>query len=188
MNNERQLEYDKAYMKMAKAIGELSYAVRSKVGCIIVSKNGQVISQGFNGTPTGYDNCCEDPHCSCKYVRVCAYTEKPIEEQMSVEFCGNVIKRLGHANEKEGLPCQYLTLTTKKEVLHAESNAIAKCAKWISSTDGATLYVTLSPCFECSKTIIQSGIKRVCYCEEYRDKTGIEFLRKNNIIVDKIKI
>ena len=188
MTKERQLQYDIAYMKMAKAIGELSYGIRNKVGCIIVSKNGQVISQGFNGTPTGYNNCCEDPICSCKYVRGCAITEKPIEEQMSVEFCANALKPLGHANDKKGFPCQYLSLTTKKEVLHAESNAIAKCAKWISSTEGATLYVTLSPCFDCSKIIIQAGITRVCYCEEYRDKTGIDFLKKNGIIVNKIKI
>ena len=81
-----------------------------------------------------------------------------------------------------------MTLTTKHEVLHAESNAIAKCAKWISSTEGATLYVTLSPCFDCSKIIIQAGIKRVCYCEEYRDATGIDFLLNNGIQVDQIKI
>lgn len=186
ISKERQHQYDVAYMEMAMAMAKLSYAVRSKVGCIIVSKNGQVISQGFNGTPTGYDNCCEDPHCSCKYVRGCQFTERPIVEQMSVKFCSNALKPLGHADEEKGYPCQYLTLTTKKEVLHAESNAISKCAKWISSTDGATLYVTLSPCFECSKTIIQAGISRVCYAEEYRDKTGIEFLKKNGIIVDKI--
>jgi len=188
MNKERQRQYDEAYMKMAKAIGELSYANRNKVGCVIVSKNGQVISQGFNGTPTGYDNCCEDPQCSCKYHKGCAYTEKPIKEQINVEFCSNVQKPLGHADDKKGFPCQYLTLTTKREVLHAESNAIAKCAKWISSTEEATLYVTLSPCFECSKIIIQAGIKRVCYCEEYRDSTGIDFLKQNNIQVDKITI
>ena len=179
MTKERQKQYDITYMKMAKAIGELSYANRSKVGCIIVSKNGQVISQGFNGTPTGYDNCCEIPHCSCKYTHGCAVTAKPINEQMSVDYCTHIFY---------GKPCQYLTLTTKKEVLHAESNAIAKCAKWISSTEEATLYVTLSPCFECSKTIIQAGIKRVCYNELYRDKTGIEFLEKNGIQVDQINI
>ena len=178
MDKKRQHQYDIAYMKMAIAMGELSYAIRNKVGCIIVSKNGQVISQGFNGTPTGYDNCCEDPHCSCKYVRGCAVTEKPIEEQMSVDYCANIV--YGH-------PCRYLTLTTKKEVLHAESNAISKCAKWISSTEGATLYVTLSPCFDCSKMIIQAGITRVCYLEEYRDKSGIQFLKKNNIKVEHIK-
>lgn len=180
MTKIRQLQYDVAYMKMAQVIGELSYANRNKVGCIIVSKNGQVISQGFNGTPAGYDNCCEEPQCSCKYVKGCAFTEKPISEQMNVDFCINP--------KNSGYKCQYLTLITKREVLHAESNAIAKCAKWISSTEGATLYVTLSPCFECSKTIIQAGIKRVCYSEEYRDTTGIDFLKNNGIIVEKISI
>ena len=179
MRKERQLQFDKAYMKMAHAISELSYANRSKVGCIIVSKNGQVISQGYNGTPTGYDNCCEIPSCSCKYVRGCAVTEKPIQEQMSVEFCAHIM--YGH-------PCQYLTLKTKKEVLHAESNAISKCAKWISSTEGATLYVTLSPCFDCAKIIIQAGIKRVCYDEKYRDPAGINFLKENGIQVNQIKV
>ena len=187
-NNTRQLQYDKAYMKMAQCMAELSYSYRNKVGCVIVSKDGQLISQGFNGTPTGYDNCCEDPHCSCKYVRGCCYTEKPIEEQMSVEFCANALKPLGHANDKTGYPCSYLTLTTKPEVLHAESNAISKCSKWHSSTEGATLYVTLSPCFDCSKLIIQAGIKRVCYLEEYRDTSGIDFLKKNNIIVEQIEL
>ena len=99
MRKERQLQFDKAYMKMAHAISELSYANRSKVGCIIVSKNGQVISQGYNGTPTGYDNCCEIPHCSCESLHGCIYTEKPIEEQMSVGFCTN-IKRLDNPNHK----------------------------------------------------------------------------------------
>ena len=180
MNKKRQLQYDQAYMKMAQAIGELSYANRNKVGCIIVSKNGQVISQGFNGTPTGYDNCCEDAHCSCEWRHGCAFDAKPIEQVLGVKHCLAAGGQFGR--------CQYLSLTTKPEVLHAESNAISKCAKWISSTDGATLYVTLSPCFECSKMIIQAGITRVCYLEEYRDATGIDFLKKNNIKVDKIKL
>lgn len=176
----RQLQYDQTYMKIAQCVSKLSYALRNKVGCIIVSKDGQIISQGFNGTPKGYDNCCEDPHCSCKYVHGCSYTAKPIDEQMSVKFCTNP--------QNSGYRCNYLTLTTKPEVLHAESNAISKCSRWLSSTEGATLYVTLSPCFECSKLIIQAGITRVCYLEEYRDKTGIDFLRQNNIKVDKIEI
>jgi dCMP deaminase len=91
---------------------------------------------------------------------------------MSVKYCSSVAF---------GKPCRYLTLTTKPEVLHAESNAISKCAKWISSTEEATLYVTLSPCFECSKMIIQAGIKRVCYLEEYRDTKGIDFLKNISI-------
>ena len=179
MNKERRLQYDKAYMKMAYVMSELSYAIRNKVGCIIVSEEGQVISQGFNGTPSGYDNCCEDPHCSCKYVRGCAITEKLIADQLSIDYCSKALY---------GRPCQYFTLSTKKEVLHAESNAISKCSKQITTTDNATLYVTLSPCFDCAKLIIQAGIKRVCYSEEYRDTSGIEFLKKNNIKVDRIII
>lgn len=145
ISKERQLKYDKIYMEMAKVLSKLSYAERNKVGCIIVSPKGQIISQGYNGTPSGYDNCCE-------------YTDE---------------------NGK---------LITKKEVLHAESNAISKCAKWLSSTEDATLYVTLSPCFECAKIIIQAGIKRVCYNETYRNTEGLDFLKKNNIQVDQIFI
>ena len=107
---------------------------------------------------------------------------------MSVEFCTNALKPIGHANDKKGYPCHYLTLTTKREVLHAETNAISKCSKWHSSTEGATLYVTLSPCFDCAKLIIQAGIARVCYLEVYRDASGIDFLRKNGIVVDNIQI
>lgn len=173
----RQMQYDVAYMKMAEAMSELSYAVRNKVGCIIVSRNGQVISQGFNGTPSGYDNCCETGECTCKWRHGCTYTAKPVEEQLNVEYCSKA---------KYNEPCDYLKLTTKHEVLHAESNAISKCAKWISSTEGATLYVTLSPCFECAKMIIQAGIIRVVYKDMYRDKSGIEFLRKNNIKVEHL--
>ena len=140
---ERLHEYDIAYMKMAKAISELSYAQRKKVGCIIVSPEGQVISQGFNGTPAGFDNCCEDVM-------------------------------------PDG------TLKTKIEVLHSESNAISKCAKFSSSTKGATLYVTLSPCIECAKLIIQSEINRVVYLEDYRDNTGLDLLRRCGITVEKL--
>lgn len=178
MNKKRQKQYDTAYMQMAEAIGKLSYAIRNKVGCIIVSENGQVISQGFNGTPAGYDNCCEDMECTCKWIHGCQYTVEPVAD-MQIDYC---------ATANDGEPCDKLKLITKKEVLHAESNAISKCAKWISSTEGATLYVTLSPCFECAKMIIQAGIKRVVYKDEYRDKDGIDFLKKNNIKVDKISL
>ena len=82
--------------------------------------------------------------------------------------------------------CDFAKLTTKPEVLHAESNAISKCAKWLSSTENATLYVTLSPCNECAKLIIQAGIKRVVFAEKYRDESGIDLLIKNNIIIDYI--
>ncbi|EJW93345.1 cytidine/deoxycytidylate deaminase family protein, partial [gut metagenome] len=120
---DKQRRYDIVYMKMAKAFAELSYAERAKVGCVIVSPDGQIISQGYNGMPSGMNNCCEhfDEH-------------------------GNLV--------------------SNKEVLHAESNAITKCAKYGGRTDGSTIYITLSPCIECAKLIIQSGIKRVVYCEK----------------------
>lgn len=188
MTKERCLEYDIAYMKIAENIANLSYAIRSKVGAIIVNEGGQIISQGFNGTPTGMDNCCEEAHCSCKYVRGCCYTEKPIDEQMSVEFCANALKELGHAFEKKGHPCHYLTLTTKPEVLHAESNAISKCAKYGSNTNNSTIYITLSPCYDCAKLIIQSGIKRVVYKDLYRITDGLDLLVKANIICEQLDI
>ena len=173
MTKERQHQYDIAYMKMAYAISELSYANRNKVGCIIVSKDGQVISQGFNGTPSGYDNCCETLVCNSNSRYDCIKYTGQIQDVISFKYCHD---------------CEELKLVTKPEVLHAESNAISKCAKQMSSTDNATLYVTLSPCFDCAKIIIQSGIKRVCYSELYRDDSGLKFLEKNNIKIEQINI
>lgn len=141
---ERLHAYDLAYMKMALAMGSLSYAQRKQVGAIIVSDNDQVISQGFNGTPVGFDNCCE------------------------------------RVNPDTG------ELETLPEVLHAEANAITKCAKYGSTTKNGTLYVTLSPCINCAKLIIQSDIKRVVYLEDYRDSTGLDLLRKCGIEVVKL--
>lgn len=115
---------------------KLSYARRRKVGCLIV-KNNQIISDGYNGTPKGFDNNCED--------------------------------------EVNGI------LITKPIVLHAESNAISKIAKSNNSAENSTLYVTCSPCFECSKLIIQAGIKRVVHSHFYRVKTGLEILEQANI-------
>lgn len=140
----REQQYNYAYMNMAYCIAELSYAVRAKVGCILVSESGQILSHGWNGTPTGFDNNCE-------------YWDDKLQR-----------------------------LVTKPEVLHAESNAILKCAKSTSTTNNATLYVTLMPCIDCAKMIIQAGIKKVYYHEDYRDNTGVKFLIKNNIQVKKI--
>lgn len=173
MTQERQQQYDEVYMKIAKTISELSYANRNKVGCVIVSADGQLISQGFNGTPSGYDNCCEDIDCTCKWIHGCCINAEPIEKMKSIEHCKG---------------CNYCNLITKREVLHAESNAISKCAKWYSSTQGATLYVTLSPCFDCAKMIIQAGIKRVCFAEEYRDRSGLDFLLQNNIEIKHVPV
>jgi dCMP deaminase len=132
----KQNELDETYLQMANTWGLLSKAKRKKVGCLIV-KNGQIISDGYNGTPAGYDN-------NCEYETRFGYETKP-------------------------------------EVLHAESNALMKLAKSTNSSGGSTIYLTMSPCFECAKLIIQAEVKRVVYSEEYRNTGGIDFLRKNDI-------
>ena len=128
----KQLKLDEVFINIAKEIGTLSHCTRSKVGAVLV-KDGNVISFGYNGTPAGMDNGCEE---------------------------NNV---------------------TKDEVIHAEMNAILKAAKSGNAVDGSTLYLSLSPCQNCCKLIIQSGIKRVVYLEGYRDLKPIEFL--SNIII-----
>ncbi len=135
-------------MQVAYQFAKLSYAERKKVGSVIV-KDEQVVSFGYNGTPHGFDNSCEEINYG--------YNEGDDGDEV-----------------------------TKPEVLHAESNALAKLAKSTMSSDGADLYVTMSPCYQCSKLIIQSGIKNVFYSEEYRDTAGIELLEKANINVNKV--
>ena len=131
-------KYDKAYLKMAREWGNLSYCERRKVGALIV-KDRMIISDGYNGTPTGMENICED------------------EENY-----------------------------TKWYVLHAEANAIMKVASSTQSCSGATLYVTLSPCKDCSKLIYQAGIVRVVYIDQYKDTTGIDFLKDAGVEVVQI--
>jgi dCMP deaminase len=135
MTERKQLKYDIAYLKMAQEWGKLSHCKRKQVGALIV-KDRMIISDGFNGTPTGFDNCCED---------------------------------------EEG--------TTKWEVLHAEANAILKVASSTQSAKNATLYITLSPCTQCSKLIHQAGIKRVVYANAYKDISGIDFLEKAGVAI-----
>ena len=139
MTEIKQLKYDKAYLKMAMEWGKLSHCNRKKVGALIV-KDRMIISDGFNGTPTGFENYCED---------------------------------------EEGY--------TKWYVLHAEANAILKVASSTQSCKGATLYITLSPCKECSKLIHQSGIVRVVYHNKYKDDSGLKFLEKAGITLDHIE-
>jgi len=136
-----QTTLDLAFIDMTFRWAEVSRAKRRKVGCLIV-KDGQIISCGFNGTPSGFDNECED-------------------------------NRLGH-------------LVTKKEVLHAESNALMKIARTNNSSLGATMYLTCAPCFDCAKLIIQSGINRVVYKDDYRCIDGIDLLKKANIITEQL--
>jgi dCMP deaminase len=136
MTEKKQLKFDKAYLNMAREWGKLSHCKRKQVGALIV-KDRMIISDGYNGTPSGFENCCED---------------------------------------KEG--------KTKWEVLHAEANAILKVASSTQSAKGATLYVTLSPCRECSKLIHQAGITRVVYANAYKDISGLQFLEKAGIKID----
>lgn len=135
---EKQLRYDRAYLGMADQWSKLSHCKRKQVGAIIV-KDEMVISDGYNGTPAGFDNCCEDDG-------------------------GN----------------------THWYVLHAEANAILKVAKSTNNCKGATLYLTLSPCKDCSKLVLQAGITRVVYINSYKDTEGIEFLQSAG--VDTIQI
>lgn len=135
MKERKQEKYDKAYLRMAQEWGKLSYCKRRQVGAIIV-KDRMIISDGYNGTPTGFENICEDD---------------------------------------EGY--------TKWYVLHAEANAILKVAASTQSCQGATLYITMSPCRECSKLVHQSGIKRVVYQKAYKDNSGLEFLQRAGVEV-----
>lgn len=137
------IDLDEAYMQMAEIWSKRSHARRKKVGCLIV-KDRQIISDGYNGTPAGFGNSCEDEH-------------------------------------QDG------SLITKKIVLHAELNALMKIARSTQSSTDATMYLTLSPCHDCAKLIIQSGINRVVFREQYRDPAGVELLQQAKIQVEKIK-
>ena len=139
-SKEKQLRYDTAYLKMAQEWAKLSHCERKKVGALIV-KDRMIISDGYNGTPTGFDNCCEDENGETRWY-----------------------------------------------VLHAEANALTKIAKSNHNADGATLYITLSPCKECSKLILQAGIKRVVYLNAYKDDSGLKFLEESGIELCKIDI
>ena len=141
ITKEKKNKYNKKYIEIAKCFSELSYAQRKKVGAIIV-KDNTIISDGYNGNPTGFENECEDSG-------------------------GN----------------------TKWYTLHAEANAIMKlCKIGGPSSSGSTLYLTLSPCRECAKSILQSGIISVKYLEDYRDNTGLQFLMRAGINIEKIEL
>ncbi|MBQ9184278.1 MAG: dCMP deaminase family protein [Bacteroidales bacterium] len=133
-------KFDKSYLDMAAVWARNSYCKRRQVGALIV-KDKMIISDGYNGTPSGFENICEDE----------------------------------------------ITGATKPYVLHAEANAISKVAKSGNSSEGATLYVTASPCLECSKLIIQAGIKRVVYREQYRLDDGIALLKRAGIEVEQVE-
>ena len=140
LSQDKQNKVDRLYLKMAKVWAENSHCKRSQVGCLIVN-NRQIISDGYNGTPSGFPNNCED--------------------------------------------CDNNTLPT---VLHAEANAITKIAKSTNSAEGSTLYVTLSPCFDCAKLIIQAGIKRIVYSEVYRKTESFKLFEEAGIEIKQMEI
>lgn len=156
------------YMQMAYQVAKLSYAERRKVGCIIV-KDEQIISFGYNGTPHGFDNECEET--------ITRYYENP-DGAAILEDQGWIL-----SNDNS---CSCHKRVTKKEVLHAESNALMKLAKSTMSSKDAVLYTTTSPCFDCAKLIVQSGVKEVYYCEEYMDTSGISLLEKAGIKTNQV--
>lgn len=138
MDKDKQLRYDRVYLKMAETWASLSHCQRKQVGALIV-KDGMIISDGYNGTPSGFDNCCEDED-------------------------GN----------------------THWYVLHAEANAILKVSKSTNSALGATLYLTLSPCRDCAKLVLQAGINRVVFANRYKDDSGLNFLKHAGVLVEQI--
>lgn len=164
---EKQLQVDKRYLRMAMIWAENSCSKRLKVGALLV-KDTRIISDGYNGTPSGFDNCCETLTCSSKFNDGTAICGMPPDCQ-----CNKV-------------DCEFAKLTTKPHVLHAEANAITKVARSTNSSEGSTLYVTDSPCIECSKLIIQAGIKRVVYARKYRLEDGLNLLKQAGIEVEQI--
>ena len=158
----KQVEMDKRYLRMAFIWSENSYAIRRKVGALIVN-NGMIVSDGYNGTPSGFPNVCE-------------YAVCPDDEGKS--YCNAETRE-----ELIQLQANGWRLITYPCVLHAESNAITKLAKIGESANGGTIYITDAPCPDCSKLIIQAGIKRVVYAREYRNTDGVDLLRKAGIEV-----
>ena len=167
-------KFKQAYMDVAERFAELSHARRLHVGAIVV-KDDRIISIGYNGMPAGWDNDCEDKVWDTgaggwvspeEFDAMYPYTE--YNEEADEEY------RYG--------------LKTKPEVLHAETNAIAKLAKSTESGSGATMFITHSPCLDCAKLIYQSGIKKVYFREQYRDDVGLKFLEASGIHVEKLNV
>lgn len=165
---DKQFEKDCRYLRMARVWAENSYAIRLKVGALIVSKEGNIISDGYNGTPSGFENVCEVS--SDKQYEPFSY--------LSDEVKRNTLKKYSESGD--------ITLITKPYVLHAEANAITKLARSTQSSNDATLYVTDMPCMECSKLIIQAGIRKVVYERPYRIKDGVKLLERAGIEVVNI--
>ena len=178
--------FDKSYLDIAEVWSKNSRARRAKVGAIIV-KDNMIISDGFNGTPSGFENDCEEVvSCSLHENMKDGYTcvQECSVPDYSPENLPGIRKRLVHYHfPNDCIDCPHAVLKTKDYVLHAEANAITKLAKSGNSSDGATLYVTMSPCVECAKLIIQAGIRRVVYKEKYRITDGIDLLKRAGVEV-----
>ena len=158
--NDRMINF---YISIAESCSKMSRAVRLQVGCVIV-KNNNIISFSWNGTPTGWDNTCEDIEIT--------FDERETYYSPDWKF-----------DEKEK---KYYRLKTKPEVLHAESNAISKLARSSESGLDSDMFITHSPCIDCAKLIFQAGVRRVFYSEDYRSRAGVEFLEKSGVTVEKI--
>jgi dCMP deaminase len=168
-------KFKRAYMKAAQTFAELSHARRLHVGAIVV-KDDRIISIGYNGMPAGWDNNCEDIELMDRDAGGWLNPDEIIEKwPLEGKFWVN----------GEEVDTRY-RLVTKPEVLHAETNAIAKLAKSNESGLGATMFITHAPCLDCAKLIYQSGIGNVLYRDAYRDTGGITFLKKSGVIVEQI--
>ena len=167
-------KFKKAYMETAKIFAELSHAKRLHVGAIVV-KDDRIISIGYNGMPAGWNNDCEYREWMSNDAGGWLNPDE-IKEQWPFE----------ELSDEDLQPIGRYKLVTRPEVLHAETNAIAKLAKSNDSGDGADLFVTHSPCIECAKLIYQSGIRRVFYGQSYRDNAGIEFLKKSGVEIEQM--
>jgi dCMP deaminase len=162
------------YMDWAQRTSQLSHAVRLQVGAVIV-KDDSVISYGYNGMPAGWDNNCED----VVWDRGAGGWLDP--EEFEMQYPLEAWHEEAGRNVRHGLK-------TKPEVLHAESNAIAKLAKSHNSGLGASIFVTHAPCLDCAKLIYQSGISSVLYRNTYRDSAGLEFLEKSGVNVIRCSV
>lgn len=165
-------KFVKLYMDIAARVAELSYARRLKVGAIVV-KDDRVISIGYNGMPAGWDNNCEE----VEWMTGGGGWLSPEEIEAMWPFEGEYIDADGVKMQRR------FRLATKPEVLHAERNALDKLSRSTESGDGATIFITHSPCMECAKSIYGAGISKVYFRNQYRDDSGVRFLRNSGIVV-----
>jgi dCMP deaminase len=173
-------KFKQSYMKTAEVFADLSHARRLHVGAIVV-KDDRIISIGYNGMPAGWDNNCED----IEWMGDAGGWLDPTEIEERWPFEGEMITY--HSDDTCHTRSNRYRLKTKPEVLHAETNAIAKLAKSNESGMGATMFITHAPCLDCAKLIYQSGISSVLYRDAYRDTSGVTFLEKSGVNVEQLE-